>query len=82
MEHIGVATKLIRNVHENRGDLPVLWLDLASAYGSIPQKLAKLALHHPVPSTIKDLILDYYSNFRLRVTSGSETSNSHRLRKG
>lgn len=46
----------------------MLWLDLANAYGSIPHKLTELALHHnPVPKKIKDLILDYYNNFRMRV---------------
>ncbi|XP_062272394.1 LOW QUALITY PROTEIN: uncharacterized protein LOC133978067 [Scomber scombrus] len=83
LKHTGVVTQLIREAHENRGDLAVLWLDLANAYGSIPHKLVELALdHHHVPSKIKDLILDYYNNFRLRVTSGSETSDWHRLGKG
>lgn len=46
----------------------MLWLDLANAYGSIPHKLIELDLHHnPVPKKIKDLILDYYNNFRMRV---------------
>ncbi len=83
LKHTGVVTQLIREAHENRGNLVVLWLDLANAYGSIPHKLVELALHrHHVPSKIKDLILDYYSNFRMRVTSGSETSGWHRLGKG
>ncbi|XP_035990671.1 uncharacterized protein LOC118562404 [Fundulus heteroclitus] len=83
LEHTGVVTQLIREAHENKGDLAVLWLDLANAYGSIPHKLVELALHlHHVPSKIKDLILDYYNDFRMRVTSGSETSDWHRIGKG
>nr|XP_061841396.1 uncharacterized protein LOC133622576 [Nerophis lumbriciformis] len=83
LEHNGVVTQLIREAHESRGELAVLWLDLTNAYGSIPHKLVELALHrHHVPSKIKDLILDYYNNFRLRVTSGSITSDWHRLEKG
>ncbi len=72
LEHTGVVTQLIREAHENRGDLVVLWLNLANAYGSIPHKLVEIALllQH-VHSMIKDLILDYYNNFRMRVTSGS-----------
>ncbi len=82
-KHTGVVTQLIREAHENRGDLVVLWLDLANAYGSTPHKLVELALHlHHVPCKIKDLILDYYNNFRMRVTSGSETSDWHRIGKG
>ena len=30
------VTQLIREVRENKGDLAVLWLDLANAYGSFP----------------------------------------------
>lgn len=61
----------------------MLWLDLTNAYGSIPHKLVELALHlHHVPSKIKDLILDCYDNFGLRVTSGPVTSDWHRLEKG
>lgn len=71
LEHTGVVTQLIREAHENSGDLAGLWLDLFKVYGSILHKLVELALHlHHVPSKIKELILDYYNNFRLRVTSG------------
>ncbi|XP_023810165.1 uncharacterized protein LOC105353972 [Oryzias latipes] len=83
LEHTGVFTQLIREAHENKGDLGVLWLDLANAYGSIPHKLVELALHlHHVPSKIKDLIVDYYNNFRMWVTSGSGKSDWHRIGKG
>lgn len=60
-----------------------LWLDLANTYGSIPHKQVELALHQQhVPSKVSDLILDYYVNFKLRVTTGSGTSDWHRLEKG
>lgn len=71
--------QLIREAHEGNGDLSVLWLDLANAYGSIPHKLIMLVLQrHHVPSKITD----YYSKFRLRATTGSGTSDCHRLEKG
>lgn len=42
----------------------------------VPQKLVEIALHcHHVHSRIKDLILSYYYNFRLRVTAGPYTSD-------
>ncbi|XP_053183947.1 LOW QUALITY PROTEIN: uncharacterized protein LOC128367182 [Scomber japonicus] len=83
LEHTGVVTQLIREAREGKGDLAVLWLDLANAYGSIPHKLVETTLdHHQIPCMIKDLILDYYGDFMLRVTSGSITSNWHRLEKG
>ena len=83
IEHTGVVTQLLREAREGKGDLAVLWLDLANAYGSIPHKLVETSLdRHHVPGKIKDLILDYYSCFSLRVTSGTKTSTFHRLEKG
>ncbi|XP_061571176.1 uncharacterized protein LOC133424524 [Cololabis saira] len=83
LEHTGVVSQLIREAREGKGDLAVLWLDLANAFGSIPHKLVETTLdRHHVPRKIKDLILNYYGNFRFRVTSGSTTSDWHRLEKG
>ncbi|KAI4880969.1 hypothetical protein NFI96_033174 [Prochilodus magdalenae] len=82
-EHTGVVTQLIREAREGKGDLAVLWLDLANAYGSIPHKLVEISLvRHHVPHKIRDLILDYYNCFSLRVTSGTITFAVHRLEKG
>lgn len=44
LEHTGVVTQLIREAKENKGNLTVLWLYLANAYGSIPHKLVQLTL--------------------------------------
>ena len=83
LEHTGVVTQLIREAREGKGDLAVLWLYLTDAYGSIPHKLVETALdRHHVPGKIRDLILDYYKSFKLRVTSGTVTSEWHRLEKG
>ncbi|XP_061878077.1 uncharacterized protein LOC133630482 [Entelurus aequoreus] len=83
LEHTGVVTQLIREARENKGDLAVLWLDLANAYGSIPHKLVEEALNrHHIPKKFRNLILDYYANFHLRVSSGKTTSDWHRLEKG
>ncbi|XP_029359637.1 uncharacterized protein LOC115044643 [Echeneis naucrates] len=83
LEHTGVVTKLIRETREGRGDLAVLWLDLNNAYGLIPHKLVEVALEkHHVPQKVKHLILDYYSEFSLRVSSGEMTSDWHQLEVG
>ncbi|XP_061896514.1 uncharacterized protein LOC133645675 [Entelurus aequoreus] len=80
MEHTGVVTQLIREARENKGNLSVLWLDLANAFGSFPHKLVQLTLmKHHVPSRCRDLIADYYSNFRMRVSSGPTTSSWHKV---
>lgn len=39
IEHTGVATQLIQEAHEGKGDLAVLRLNLANAHGPIPHKL-------------------------------------------
>lgn len=83
LEHSGVVTQLIREAREGKGNLAVLWLDLANAYGSIPHKLVEVALEkHHVPINIKALIMDYYNNFFLRFTAGTVSSKQHRLEKG
>ena len=43
-EHTEVVSQLIQEAHEGKGDLAVLWLDLANAYGSIPHKLVETLL--------------------------------------
>ncbi|KAJ3585391.1 hypothetical protein NHX12_014110, partial [Muraenolepis orangiensis] len=83
LEHTGVVTQLIREARENKGNLSVLWLDLENAFGSIPHKLVQFTLtKHHVPSRCRDLIADYYSNFRMRVSSGEITSSWHKVEIG
>ena len=58
-------------------------MDLTNAYGSIPHKLVEVALEkHHVPQKVKDLILNYYSKFSLRVSSDQMTSDWHQLEVG
>ena len=83
IEHTGVVSQLIREARENNGNLAMLWLDLVNAYGSIPHKVVEETLRrYHVPSSLSNLILDYYNNFNLRVTSGNKTSDWHRLERG
>ncbi|XP_063054019.1 uncharacterized protein LOC134448252 [Engraulis encrasicolus] len=80
VEHTGVVTQLIREARENKGNLSVLWLDLANAFGSIPHQLVQLTLvKHHVPSRCRDLIADYYNNFRMRVSAGATPSSWHKV---
>jgi len=68
----------------SRGHVYVcMLLDLANAYGSIRHKLVEVALErHHIPQKVKDLILDYWSKFSFRVTSGQLTSDWHQLEVG
>ena len=61
LENTDVVTQILREAREGKGDLTVLWLDLANAYGFIPHKLVEEALkRHHVPGKISDLSLGYY----------------------
>ena len=76
-------TQRLREVKENRGDLVVLWLDLANANGSLPHKLVEEALRrHNVPAVICNLRNNYYQNFKMRISSNSSWSEWHELEKG
>lgn len=62
------GSQLMREAHGNKINLVKLWLDLATAYASIPARLWNTALGgRYVPGKIKDLGLNYYCNVRLRV---------------
>ena len=78
-----MVTQLLREARESKGDLVVLWLDLANAYGSVPHQLVLKTLErHHVPAAVRELILDYNSDFSLRVSAGSTSSECHRLEMG
>lgn len=47
-----------------------------------PSDTSCLSLLYTATSKINDLILDYYNNFRIRITSGSVTSDWQCLRTG
>lgn len=67
-----MVKQIIREARENRRYLVVLWLDLTNANGFILY----------IPAKIRDLILNYYNSFSLRVTSESTASEWHRFEKG
>ena len=83
LEHIGVITQILRKAREGRSDLAVLWLDLTNAYGNIPCKLVEEALkRHHVLGKINILILGYYDNFQIRISSRIIIYDWHRLKRG
>lgn len=60
-----------------------MWLELSNAYGSVPHKLIEMALEkYHVPQKVRAFIVDYYSKFSLRVSSGGITSDWHQLEVG
>lgn len=56
LEPIGVITQLLREAEEGKGDLVLLWLDLANAYGSVRGKFVgeDLRRYHGQRNLIQD----------------------------
>jgi hypothetical protein len=83
LEHTAIVTQLIREARENKGDLAVLWLDLANAYGSMPHNLVEFMMkRYHMPEDIQQLITNYYDGFRMRFTASNFTTSWQRLEVG
>ena len=83
IEHTSVVTQIIREAKENKGDLAVIWLDLANAYGSIPHKLIELVLQtYHIPTKIQALVKHYFNNFKMRFTVQDYTTSWQQLEVG
>ena len=81
LEHISTISQLIREAKESKGDLTVVWLDLANAYGSIPHNLINTAMeHYHIPQHIRGMITTYFSGFKLRFRTTQFTTQD--LEKG
>ncbi|KAK0152386.1 hypothetical protein N1851_006100 [Merluccius polli] len=78
-----VGSQLIREAKESKGDLTVVWLDLANAYGSIPHDLINTAMeHYHIPQHIRGMITTYFSGFKLRFRTTQFTTQWQDLEKG
>ena len=82
IEHTGVVKQLLKEGKEKKGDLGVLWLNLANAYGCIPHKLIEEAhKRYPISSETRKLLRDYYATFYIKTTAGVVSSGWHRLER-
>ncbi|XP_078621248.1 uncharacterized protein LOC144887724 [Branchiostoma floridae x Branchiostoma japonicum] len=83
LEHTGVLTQLIREAKASNGDLTIVWLDLANAYGSIPHGLIQVALdHYHIPAKVKGMISSYFVGIQMRFRTADFTIQWQRLEKG
>lgn len=83
LEHTSALTQIIREAKEKKGDLAVLWLDLANAYGSIPHKLVELTLQrYHFPEKVQILLRNYFDSFKMRFTVQDYTTAWQRLEVG
>ena len=63
LEHTEVLSQLVSDARRSKGDLAVMWLDQANAFGTIPHKLVDEELvRHYVPNSIRELITDSSSS--------------------
>ena len=44
-EHLSMVWHALKEARTQKSNLPVIWLDIANVYGSIPHKLIVFALH-------------------------------------
>ncbi|XP_021365777.1 uncharacterized protein LOC110458420 [Mizuhopecten yessoensis] len=83
VEHTSVLSQLIREAKSSRGNLTVVWLDLANAYGSIPHELIEVALqHYFIPEHIQGIVRSYFSGIQVRFTVGEDTTSWQNMEKG
>ena len=83
VEHAFTIWEEIQDAKREKEDLNVVWLDLANAYGSVPHELLMKAMDFFfIPDDVKQLMKRYYDGFKMRFTTGTFTSEWHRLEVG
>ena len=73
LEHTSVLTQRTQEAKTTKGDLIVLWLDLANPYGTVPFKLIDLK-KYCVPEKFQKLLRHYSENFKMHITVSDYTS--------
>ena len=83
LEHVSTIWSRLKQAKAERGDLHVVWLDLANAYGSVPHRFIQFALElFHVPQKMNRFIDKYFSTFQFRFSIPSGVTNLCRLEKG
>ena len=83
LEHNSVLTELIKTAKEGKGNIAIVWLDLANAYGSVPHRLIEKAMiMYHIPEKVQDIVLTYYNNIQVRFTTRQFTTDFQRVEKG
>ena len=83
LEHTSIISQLLREAKEDKGDLAVVWLDLANAYGSVPHALVEETLkRYHVPEPVRKMLRQYYAGLRFRFSVGNYTTSWHKVEKG
>ncbi|XP_072181288.1 uncharacterized protein [Diadema setosum] len=82
-EHVQMIWESIQRCKREKEDVDVIWLDLANAYGSVPHRYLSFALEFFwVPRVIREMVQSYYSQFRMRFTTQTYTTEWQALEIG
>ena len=82
-EHMASLWDTLKDARSNSKTVATAWLDIASAYGSIPHRLIFFALErYGVDPTWFALIKSYYSGLWSRSCSPTAASSWHQQKKG
>lgn len=67
IEHSAVIWEQIQRANKKKGDVHVVWLDLANAYKSVPHQLIKFSLEFfHVPDCIRSLLAKYFGDLQMQ----------------
>ncbi|XP_039516167.1 receptor-type tyrosine-protein phosphatase beta-like [Pimephales promelas] len=83
VEHSAVIWEQIQRAKREKGDLHVVWLDLANAYGSVPHQLIEYALDFfYIPDCIRALVAKYFEDIKMCCTHQDFTTGWQQLEVG
>lgn len=83
VEHSAVIWEQIQRAKREKGDLHVVWLDLANAYGSVPHQLIEYALDFfYIPVCIRALVAKYFEDIKMCCTHQDFTTGWQKLEVG
>ncbi|GFN97031.1 reverse transcriptase [Plakobranchus ocellatus] len=83
LEHATMIWEAIQRAKSEKLNLGGVWLDLANAYGSVPQEMIQLALRmYHLPEVIQVMLDNYFSGFRMRFSTNDYTTNWTNLEVG
>ena len=81
--HTNMLTLIIREAKENKRDLAVIWLDLSTAYGTVPHQLIDITLSsYHTPEKWRELPSHYLGKPKVPVHSGRVHTSPQPLEVG
>lgn len=79
----GVLRQMIQEARARKGDLTVIWLDLANAYGSMPHNLIRTALkHNHIPEHVLWMIAGFLDGIILQFKTEDYSTHGQPLERG